>query len=421
MAKLEMAHLPLLEAARSPEKLSPAGLYGVEEGRAIQRGTADEGPLSPCFLFRQDRTAILNKGRSDEKSWALFFVNYSTALKISLWAAAGAWLQGPYRDGLTFDESGRARPQPMEKMEVGVMEVNLQLRACGTWLEAKGLLKSMRKIQLKPDVISYGSCINAAHRGGGWLQASHFLQELQEEGLRANLIIYNSLMKSLKHWQKCFDLLSSIHTTQLCPDCLTLTQPLQCLTSPGRGPARPSGLRCFWAESLDVLASAAAMGVEADVLCFNLALGGLVRVQCWQRALRMLRGRRCRPNVVSYNTLLASLPGQEDKLLLLTLMREDMLQPDLVSYNSLMSSYVSSSHWSLALQLLSALPAEKLLPDVVTFTSAINASGEGSQWEVALLLFTGRGWRPCHVGRSAGTASPTPRQQLQPHGFRSCS
>lgn len=70
---------------------------------------------------------------------------------------------------------------------------------------------------------------------------------------------------------------------------------------------------------------------------------------------------------------------------------EDMLQPDLVSYNSLMSSYVSSSHWSLALQLLSALPAEKLLPDVVTFTSAINASGEGSQWEVALLLFTGRG------------------------------
>lgn len=35
-------------------------------------------------------------------------------------------------------------------------------------------------------MISYGSCINAAHRGGGWLQASHFLQELQEEGLRAS-------------------------------------------------------------------------------------------------------------------------------------------------------------------------------------------------------------------------------------------
>ena len=64
----------------------------------------------------------------------------------------------------------------------------------GHWISALGLLEDMRRLELRPDSVSYHSAIAACT--ARWDHALDLLHRMSKEGLRPGLVAYGGLLQA---------------------------------------------------------------------------------------------------------------------------------------------------------------------------------------------------------------------------------
>eukprot|EP00913_Durusdinium_trenchii_P000776 g724.t1 len=178
-----------------------------------------------------------------------------------------------------------------------------------------------------------------------------------------------------------------------------------------------------------------------DVVTFGALLSSFEKATQWLLALEafdLLLGEGPEPNLVSYNSLIATcdpqiavsaahvLPSSQWPLVLHLLeeMRNQSILPDLISYNAAISSCQDGNQWQLAVHLFDSLRRRRNTPSVVTFGSVISASG--SDWTLALHFFqqmdrsaarerrgSGRHWRLDRWGRGRRRWAGHPKTPLE--------
>jgi pentatricopeptide repeat protein len=103
---------------------------------------------------------------------------------------------------------------------------------------------------------------------------------------------------------------------------------------------------------------------------YNTAISKLVEVGQMELASKLLQEmlqRRIKPNVVSFNIILASTDSKEQILSLRALMQECQLVPELITYNVMMTAFSKLQDVKGILALYDEILAAGLRPDVFTF------------------------------------------------------
>ncbi|CAK9057591.1 Putative pentatricopeptide repeat-containing protein At1g12700 [Durusdinium trenchii] len=166
------------------------------------------------------------------------------------------------------------------------------------WLEACLLLHGLIEVELRPDVISFNSLINACGRSGEWHMAHFFLEQLGPWRLQCDVVGYSSLVTSCergRQWRRALGLLRQSPSASLRCPVVTYNATLSALG----GAAAPGAL---WRRAVQVLRELEGHAVRAQVISFNSVINAVHR---WEHALDLLTlppQRALRPSAVSYGS-----------------------------------------------------------------------------------------------------------------------
>eukprot|EP00397_Hematodinium_sp_SG-2012_P004778 GEMP01004792.1.p1 GENE.GEMP01004792.1~~GEMP01004792.1.p1 ORF type:complete len:730 (+),score=214.49 GEMP01004792.1:142-2331(+) len=164
---------------------------------------------------------------------------------------------------------------------------NAAMAACvSEWPHAILLLRRCQSLTLRPDTISYNSCIAALQKGRKWVMALELLAEMDTHRIPKDTITYNTAISTLakgRKWQMALQMFHHVDPTDV-------TIGAQC-------DAFASAMQ--WEKALALVEHP-----FANTVAFSAALTACARAKQWEKALQLLatmRARNVAPDSISYN------------------------------------------------------------------------------------------------------------------------
>jgi len=254
----------------------------------------------------------------------------------------------------------------------------------GKWEEAVGVLRSMKDMNVKPNVVNFNLAISACGQKKQWECALKLLEEMQDESIEPNVITYNTAIsacgKAMK-WDRAMGLLEHMKTKQVQPDKLSYNSTISAC---GKG-MKPE-------MALNLLEEMKQLNVKPDVISYNASISACGVAQKWENALLLLddmKKQRLEPDVISYNAAISACEkgARADKALeLLEVMKTQNVDPNIITYSAAISACEKGMKWEKALELLEEIKQWDIQPSVIAYSAAISACEKGVQPEMAMKL-----------------------------------
>jgi len=254
----------------------------------------------------------------------------------------------------------------------------------GKWEQAVGVLRSMKDMNVKPNVVNFNLAISACGQKKQWECALKLLQEMQEESVEPNVITYNTAISACGKammWDRAMGLLEHMKTKHVQPDKLSYNATISAC---GKG-MQPE-------MALNLLEEMKQLSVKPDVISYNASISACGVAQKWENALLLLddmKQQRLEPDVISYNAAISACEkgARADKALeLLESMGTQRVIPNIITYSAAISACEKGMKWEKALELLEEMKQWNIQPSVIAYSAAISACEKGVQPEMAMKL-----------------------------------
>eukprot|EP00435_Cladocopium_sp_Y103_P013608 s4561_g3.t1 len=163
------------------------------------------------------------------------------------------------------------------------------------WVVCLALLQRMGASALKPNLISFSSCISSCERSAApWFHAMGLMRQVMEDGIEVDNIAMNSAISACgPAWEIALVLLQTMS-----PELISCNSLLSCCAQAGQ-----------WQLSLHVLhVLMPQLGVDPNVISYSCAISACDKAKsAWNVALALLRRMwhmRVAPNVISGHELM---------------------------------------------------------------------------------------------------------------------
>ena len=244
----------------------------------------------------------------------------------------------------------------------------------GGWLTSVGLLSAMDAETLAPDVFSLSSAIGSCEGAWRWVMALGLLVAMHLRRIQAHMLSYNSAMNvsgNSSQWLMALSLFACAACHEGAVDIVSYNSMLQ-----GQG--------CTWAVAIrHLMRSATRAGLRLTLVSYTTALNAAEG--SWTQALQLLASMQLAPNSISYNSTLRALPDFRwtFSLSLMQRMKASRMVPDGITLSC------ASANWLPASRLLVAMIAQKHEASTISLNSIINACERGGQWQLATRVVSG--------------------------------
>lgn len=234
--------------------------------------------------------------------------------------------------------------------------------------EALRVKADMLEAGVTPNIVTWTSIIGACANAGHVEQAFREFDEMLSAGCRPNVNCYNMLLQAcvmasqverafqlFQEWKQTGRIRSSSELVKH-PDPLTRTHELIAVTDIFPRPSPPRNV--------------GASNAGTDMY--------------WSR-----RSARCKPNLVTYNSMMKACGTAPEKLRsLMSEMKTLNLLPDVKSWSILLDAYGSKGDLEGSLAALEEMQTSGLKPDVIAYTALIKACVQSSQLDKAFEVFS---------------------------------
>ena len=251
-------------------------------------------------------------------------------------------------------------------------------RSTGQWMRVGALLSDLKRVYLKPDIVSYNSMISS--EGVGWQKAIALKAQMraQQEG---NMITLNSMGNSFSRaavWEQAMRVRKDVAALHSQPDLVMVNTVINA--------CKPQ-----WSTALflrDPSWSQQSPDAFTYVACISCCESGAQ----WQRAFSLLGRSEAQQlsSSITYNAFAAVLNTSEQwlqNLALLCNQRWRRLPADIITFGTLVTACEGCAQWPAALMVFQELLSSGPMPDLIAYNAATSACGRGSQWQFALTLF----------------------------------
>ena len=127
--------------------------------------------------------------------------------------------------------------------KASIAACNAAISGCekgGQWQQALALLRYIRELRFREDVVSYNCTISACEKGAArWEQALHLVENLLSRGLLSDIVTSSAVISACQkgqHWPEGLVLFSSLEQNLLDPNVVTFTAAVNACDNDSRWP-----------------------------------------------------------------------------------------------------------------------------------------------------------------------------------------
>ncbi|CAN0027358.1 unnamed protein product [Scytosiphon promiscuus] len=301
-------------------------------------------------------------------------------------AAAALGMESPLKRPALGEYVGECRPNGM--LVATVVKAHGRRRRLD---DACRMVLRMADWGLKPDVAVFNSLAAAAVWNGRMDLALQVVLGgmMHAWGVTPNQMSFNTVMDAYARQGNVDNVVKIYNYMQaegISPDVITTTILVKAQVSSGDVDAG--------ARTLIEMMKSSNLKDKLDAFPFNTIIKGLMKTLEWEKAMDLFRGMRynnVKPNLMTFNTLIAGLNRAHVPTIALELYEEMMemggIAPDVYTYSSLVTAYARLGDVENAVKVLSDMAKSGVKPNRFTLSSVMQACIKGKQPKAALQVY----------------------------------
>ncbi|CAJ1406799.1 unnamed protein product [Effrenium voratum] len=270
-----------------------------------------------------------------------------------------------------------------------------------------GLLRQLRRHQLRPDVHTFSSLMVAYVKSAKWHQALKLLQRMPRRRIRSNAYTFSSVASACKdHWKLALGVLSDSKARALPEAEALLVSVISACEGGGwraavqmavwplalNAAVTAAGGSGHWQEALQILEASFLVALRADAARCNGAIGSCSRCSKWEEALRLFKRMAevgPEPNAVSQISALMAC-GRGDHWQGAVLLLSEAEAPQALAFFTACSACAAQGQWRWAVEVVAKMiRAGSTAISAETINAAVSACEKGGgRWEQALALLS---------------------------------
>ncbi|CAJ1365244.1 unnamed protein product, partial [Effrenium voratum] len=226
---------------------------------------------------------------------------------------------------------------------------------------ALGLWSSMGQLRAAVDATAMNALVAALRPAAEWAHALRLLRSALDAKL-ADCALCNAVATcGRQEWQQAVAVLRGMLQAEVEPDIITFSAVISACEADGE-----------WSYALYTLQEMVSRHISPNIIACNACIAACAAAGRWKEATRLLSSMPCRPDVVSYNSVLACERALNWRICvqLLEEMRTAGVGADAFTYNSAIA--VLDSQWQVAVHLLREMASSQLQPDLVTYGAVVS-------------------------------------------------
>eukprot|EP00913_Durusdinium_trenchii_P001150 g1058.t1 len=241
------------------------------------------------------------------------------------------------------------------------------------WRHELRLLSSLWGSACELDAITFNAITSGLPESQAWSKGQHLLSKVQFLLLQVNEISYHAAISCQEFWRRAINLCGKLREDGLKPNIVTCN-------------SISSTCQAEWQQVMLALNTFADIGLELDIISFNVAISACGMKTLWELAWSLFQELSASgmADPYTFTTMIKTCAATHWWHVLSLLEASHSLGPSLEVWNAAISSCSNASAWLQALLVYGAMQQQQVLPDVASYSQVIMACDEGSQHALAL-------------------------------------
>ncbi|CAJ1455267.1 unnamed protein product [Effrenium voratum] len=261
-----------------------------------------------------------------------------------------------------------------------LLSFNSGIAACGAnWRCGLEILSAFEDARAQPDVISCNAAMRSCVRGGAWQQALGLMEAMEKLRVTPDAITCSVALSGLAQADLALELLAQAAAAGVQLDCQVYTGAMAVCSRASR-----------WEEALGLFAQTGSGGrrMSRDAAAYNAAITAAGAGRKWEAALDLLAASGSGDPIAGSAALKACCDASQWQVAV-ALLAQHMEDPRLLRAASF-NTVLAACSWEAALALLQEMDARRVEKDSLTFSTASMVCEQSGRWSEAFQLLSAR-------------------------------